>query len=424
MNAAVDFSLAARSANIERMTRETFDTVIIGAGINGCCIANELAFRGLSVALIDKGDFASGTSQTSGLAIWGGIKYLQQLAFGFVACNCHERWVWQQRAPGLVKEYRYLFPHYRGDAHGLVLLGLGVWLHYFLGGNGFRTSRPKVFLSPDAVRTQDPRLRAKDLTGAVAYSDAVMITSDADLTLRVAMTAAQCGAVFANYVVCAGFEKDSNGRLAAAHCREKFTGREFELRGRTFINAGGIWAEQINALAGFDDAPHGLALRRGTFLSVPARSRRCEEAETSAHTTPPPPHVGGYDSHYLTLLASDGRPMFGIPWGPVYLIGTTDIEHPANHLDDVRTSPDEVSFILREFNARLDWGLGRPLTPDDVIESRVGVRPLAMSKTARDRARGQEALALSRDHKIDHSPRLGLYTVLGGKFTPARQLAE
>ncbi len=402
-----DLAPAARARNLDALVAREFDVLVLGSGINGAAVACELAQQGLDVALIDRGDFASGTSMASGGLIWGGIKYLAHLHVGLVARLCAERDRFLERAPHCLRERRFLAPVYADDAHGVFTLAWGTRLYWALGG--FRAShRPAVYRTPEAVLAAAPHLRPDGLKGGVAYTDVQIVTSDAHLTFETVRTAAAWGAVVANYVEGVSFRRGGDGRIAGVDAVDRMTGRPLAIRTRLVVNAGGAHADALNARAGFERPAHRLVLRRGTFFQLPYEAFDA-------------PRDGVAATCVVIQSGGDRRPFFIVPWGASVLVGTTDIDHDPAALDEVRTAPDETAFILRELRGRFRLRPG--VDAASVIESRVGVRPLAVrAGIDAGRLAGQEALALSRDHAIDVDRDLGLMAVLGGKITPARQV--
>jgi glycerol-3-phosphate dehydrogenase len=401
-----DGSPAARARAIEALAAREFDVLVVGAGINGASIACELAQQGLDVALIDRGDVASGTSMGSGGLVWGGIKYLANLHLGLVGRLCAERDRFVVRAPHCLRERRFLSPVYEGDAHGVFTLAWGTRLYWALGG--FRAShRSAAYRTPEAVLAAAPHLQPAGLRGGIAYTDVQIVTSDAHLTFEVVRTAAAWGAVAATYVEAASFPREG-GRVVGVEAVDRLTGRRFAIRARVTVNAGGCHADALNARAGFERPAHRLVLRRGTFFLLPFDAFDAPRAAVDGTCV-------------VIQSAGDGRPFFIVPWGPAVMVGTTDIDHDPGALDDVRTTRDETAFILRELRGRFRLRPGVDATR--VIAARVGVRPLAVRAGAdAGRLAGQESLALSRDHAIDADPGLRWLAVLGGKITPARQV--
>jgi glycerol-3-phosphate dehydrogenase len=399
-----DLSPSARDRNLEALAARAFDVLVVGAGINGAAVACELAQQGLDVALIDAGDFASETSMSSGGLIWGGIKYLSTLHVGLVARLCAERDRFVARAPHCLRERRFLAPVYEGDPYGVFTLAWGTRLYWAF--SAFRRShRPDAYRTPEALLGAAPHLLPGGLTGGVAYTDVQIVTGDAHLAFEVVRTAAAHGAVVANYVEAAAFRRDGD-RVSGVDAVDRLTGRPFAVRAKMVVNAGGTRADRLNARAGFERPPHRLVLRRGTFLNLP-----CEAFDA------PPEAVAA--TCVVIQSAGDRRPFFVVPWGPTVMVGTTDLDHDPDALDDVRTTPDEIAFIFRELRGRFRLKPG--VDASHVIASRVGVRPLAVRAGAdAGRSAGEEALALSRDHAVDLDRRLRFVAILGGKITPAR----
>jgi glycerol-3-phosphate dehydrogenase len=406
----VRFSLRDRRDNLRRLRREEFDVLVAGGGFNGCAIAAELAAQGLSVALVERGDFCSETSMASGIVLWGGIKYLANLDFGLVRSSCIERNRFLRRAPHIVREREFFSPVYEGDRYGVGMRWIGTWMHFFLGGAWWGTREPSMYRGRDAALRKDPRLRPHGLRGGVSYWDTELETSDAHLGLSLALTAASHGAVLVPRCQLEGFLFNGE-RIEAARCRDRVSGHGFSVHAGVFVNACGPWAERVNNMAAWDDAPHTLALRRGTFLIVEP-----DLFDTGWRGGPPPDHA-------LTIFSStDQRPMFFYPWGPRFIAGTTDIHMPPESLGSIETTLGEFGYLQREIPTRLR--LSEPLRTDTFIESRVGVRPLAVRRNARVAGDSRDALSLSRHHEIDVHFERGLLTILGGKLTPARELAE
>jgi glycerol-3-phosphate dehydrogenase len=404
---APDLSPAARARNVDALASRELDVLVVGGGINGASIAAELAQQGLDVAMVDRGDVASETSMGSGGLIWGGIKYLASLHIGLVGRLCAERDRFVARAPHCLRERRFLSPVYDGDAHGVFTLAWGTRLYWALGG--FRAShRPAAYRTPEAVLAAAPHLQPAGLRGGIAYTDVQIVTSDAHLTFEVVRTAAAWGAAVAPYVEVTGFRRDG-GKIVGVDAVDRLTGRALAIRARVIVNAAGCRADALNARAGFDRPEHRLVLRRGTFFNLPY----------DAFDAPREAVAGAC---VVIQSAGDGRPFFIVPWGPSVMVGTTDIDHDPRALDDIRTTPDETAFILRELRGRFRLRPG--VDAGRVIASRVGVRPLAVRAGAdAGRLAGKESLSLSRDHAIDVDPELRWMAVLGGKITPARQVA-
>src|SRR6266852_366055 len=205
-------ALARRRDALAALGRDPLDVLVIGGGINGAGIARDAALRGLRVALVEKGDFASGTSSKSSKLIHGGVRYLQHGDFRLVRVACRERDLLRRRlAPHLVRPLAFLFPVYRGDPVGFFALGAGMWLYDLLAI--FRNIRAHRMLAAKRVLRMEPNLRKAGLRGAALYYDC--FTDDARLTLETILAAAQEGAVTVNYLQLKDFTKE-NGHVVGA----------------------------------------------------------------------------------------------------------------------------------------------------------------------------------------------------------------
>ena len=381
-------SPGVRARNIERLRREPFDVLVIGGGINGAAVARDAAMRGLRVALVEKGDFASGTSSKSSKLIHGGVRYLQQRDFRLVRVACRERDLLRRRlAPHLVQPLAFLFPVYRGDPVGFVTLGLGMWLYDLLAA--FRNIQAHRMIRSKHLKRIEPQLRADGLRGAALYYDCV--TDDARLTLETILAAHEEGAVVANYLELQEFVK-AGGRLTGAVVADRFGNGETEIRARCVVNVTGPWADHVRRL---DDpaAPPCLRLTKGAHILVP-RER-----------------VG--NTHAVVMRSPrDHRVLFTIPWGAHALVGTTDTDFDGS-ADDVRADRDDFEYLLEAAN----WYFPRArLVERDIVGSYAGLRPLVADPEATDPS------AVSREEEIFEAPS-GLITLGGGKLTTHRLIA-
>ena len=372
-----------RQQNIERLRNEDFDVLVVGGGINGSVSAAALAARGARVALIDARDFAGFTSQQSSNLVWGGIKYMEGYEFGLVAGLCSSRNELLQSFPSTVKEIRFLMAlSRRFRFHPLVILA-STWLYWLLGRGKTRTPR---LLSPRKLKDLEPMIDRSACRAGIEYSDAFLHDNDARFVFNFVRSAMDHGCAAANYVESTGAAWDTAG-LWRIQVQDREGGDAFEIHTRVLINAAGAFVDDHNRLAGIETR-HRHLLSKGIHLIVPRIS----------------------DSHrVLAFFADDERLFFAIPMAHRTCIGTTDtqVDDPVTEVSDA-----DRDFVLSNINARLD--LSQPLTRDDVIAERCGVRPLAIMKADTGAV---DVKQLSRRHVIETDAVHRHVSIFGGKLT-------
>ncbi|MCZ6916137.1 MAG: glycerol-3-phosphate dehydrogenase/oxidase [Gemmatimonadetes bacterium] len=369
------------------MSADPVDLLVMGAGINGTGIARDAAMRGIRTALVDKGDFGSGTSGQSSRLIHGGLRYLEMRHFHLVFEASRERRTLLRIAPHLVWPRSFIFPIHDGGRIPLWKLWAGLTLYDLLAL--FRNVRRHRMLSKQRVLKAEPHLRSRGLKGGGRYFDAQC--DDARLTLANAKSAHQHGALVANYVVVDAFEP-ADGRIRRVRVTDRVTGASYTIRAKVVVNATGPWSDILRAKDG--NAEPVLRLTKGVHVAVPMT--RLGNNEALALTSP-----------------IDGRVMFIIPWGELSYIGTTDTD------DDVdpnlaRATADDVIYLLRSANAFFPEAR---LSPDDVVSTWAGIRPMVAQ------ADGIDPSAVSREHRILES-QSGVISLVGGKLTTYRAMAE
>jgi glycerol-3-phosphate dehydrogenase len=371
------------------MEAEPVDVLVVGGGITGAGIARDAALRGFRTAVVDKGDFANGTSSHSSRLIHGGLRYLEQYEFHLVREASHERRVLLKVAPHLVHPLQFVLPSYRGARVPAWKLRCGLWLYDLLAG--FRNVGLHRWLGRKATLRLEPGLRDKDLQGAALYFDAQ--TDDARLTLATMRAAAQAGALVASHAQVTALLKP-DGQVRGAAVRDVLSGREYSVRALVVVNATGPWTDQLRRLEAPDAAPL-LRLTKGAHVAVPRQ------------------RVGHVRAMTLTSPL-DGRVMFVLPWGDLSYIGTTDTDEDASP-DDVRATGEDVIYLLRSAN----WFFPTArLSPRDVVATWAGLRPLL-----RAGALDVAPSATSREHRVVEGPG-GLVTIAGGKLTTYRLMAR
>ncbi len=382
------FSQRSRVAALESMAAEPVDVLILGGGITGAGIARDVALRGFRTALVDKGDFGDGTSSRSSRLIHGGIRYLERYDFGLVLEASHERHVLLGIAPHLVRPLPFLLPVYRGARVPGWKLRAGMWLYDLLAA--FRNVHAHRWLRRKATLRLEPALRETGLRGAALYYDAQ--TDDARLVIATMRSAAQAGALVANYAAATSLLKP-DGRVRGATVRDVLSGHPYTVRALVVVNAGGPWVDQLRRLDDLRAEPL-LRLTKGAHVAVPRR------------------RVG--HTHAITLTSPiDGRVMFVLPWGDLSYIGTTDTDTDVSP-DDIRATAQDVIYLLRSANAFFPQAR---LAPQDVFATWAGLRPLLRTNRA---VAPSEA---SREHRIVESAS-GLLSIAGGKLTTYRVMGR
>ena len=369
--------------NIELFKKHTYDLIVVGGGINGAAIAHLAAKRGMKVALLEKGDFASGTSSKSTKLIHGGIRYLENFEVDLVYESLRERYLQLKVAPHLVKPLPFVIPVYEGDKRPLWMMQLGVFMYECLAGL-FRVGQRKN-LSREEVLKLEPGIEPKGLKGGVLYYDAQM--DDARLCLENVLMAAQYGAHVANYVKAVSFLKE-NGRVVGVKAHDMLGIKEFEVRAKRVICAVGPWTNDLLRL----DMPHAkkkVRTTKGIHIVL--------KGEVSKHAV-------------LIGSQSDRRIFFLIPWMGNSLIGTTDTDYVAG-ADDVKVEPEDLEYLIRE-SKRVFPGLD--FSPDKILATFAGLRPLIR--------KGGSPRKVSRKHLFYEAPS-GVLFVVGGKYTTYRKVA-
>ena len=378
-----------RESRLARLSREEFDVLVIGGGITGAGIARDAAMRGLRTALVERDDFASGTSSRSSRLVHGGVRYLEHGHLHLVFESSRERRALMRIAPHLVRPLRFIWPVYRGARVPRWKLNAGLFMYDALAV--FRNVRNHRSLDAAAVIAQEPSLRRDDLLGGAEYYDAA--TDDARLTLANVISAEEHGAAVVNHASVVLLTRDGS-HVTGAIVRDDGTDghTEFAVRAAVIVNATGPWTDTVRALDA-SEARSAVRATKGVHIAVP-RER------LSTHGA-------------LTLLSPvDGRVMFALPSTATTIIGTTDTptdERP----DEVRASIEDVEYLLA--TANLFFPSAR-LTHRDVIAAWAGIRPLVASGFTRDPA------SASREHRIDRSTS-GVISVSGGKLTTYRSMA-
>ncbi len=381
--------MTLRDNNIAKLRGQgVYDVLIIGGGINGAVSAAALSGKGARVALIDKRDFAGFTSQQSSNLAWGGIKYLENGDYALVRKLCLSRNELIRSYPSRVKEIRFFAAIDKGFRFSPFFLWLGTWV-YWVFGNGF-TKIPR-FLTKDRIRRDEPVVKIDKAAGGFEYSDAYLHDNDSRFVFQFVRSAMDRGCIAANYVESLGARRE--GDLWITQARDTETGNTFEIRSKVLINAAGPFVDDHNRLTK-EQTEHQHLFSKGIHLIVP-------------RITPNP--------RILTFFADDGRLFFVIPMGVRTCIGTTDtrVEQPQTEVTDA-----DRDFVLDNINKRLN--LTKPITREDIIAERCGVRPLVVRRRVDSSGSGgteRDWMHLSRKHEIDFDREHAHLSIFGGKLT-------
>jgi glycerol-3-phosphate dehydrogenase len=389
-----------RATSLQHLANDEFDVIVIGGGITGAGAALDAVTRGLKVALVERDDFASGTSSKSSKLIHGGLRYLQQGDVRLVYQALRERKRLRRNAPHLVKVLPFMIPIL--TKNGVVskkiarALGSAMWMYDLTGG--WRIGKLHRRLSAKKAFAHLPTMPQEKLASGYLYFDAE--ADDARLVLAVLQTAAQRGAVIANRCSVSSITSSSTTSHIITGI-DTLTGQSFTMRTRSVVNATGVWADDVRAL---DEKVHPDTIRpaKGVHLTVPWEKVRNDIA-------------------VVIPVPRDRRSLFVVPWIPngdgtyrFTYIGTTDTDY-TGPVNDPQCTKDDIDYVLGALNASITTGV----TTDDVTGVWSGLRPLVKS----DAATTGRTADLSRRHKVVASAQ-GIVTVTGGKLTTYREMAQ
>ena len=388
---------------------EPFDVLVIGGGITGVGVALDAAARGLRTALVERDDFASGTSSKSSKMVHGGLRYLQNGDVRLVYEALRERRRLMKNAPHLVEILPFMIPILTKD--GVVskkvakALGSAMWMYDLTGG--WRIGKLHRRVSAEQAAAHFPTTHLDKLSAGYLYFDAG--ADDARLALTVARTAADRGAVIVNRCAVVDVTVDPMEAMAVGVVVEA-DGTRFDVAARCIVNAAGVWADEVRSL---DEVEHPDSIRpaKGVHITVPWDRIRVDIA-------------------VIIPVRADRRSLFLVPWGPrsdgtfehVY-VGTTDTDYDGP-LDDPQCTADDIEYILTALNQALDPSITERITADDITGVWAGLRPLVKHAAASDASGATAKTAdLSRQHQVAVSE-TGVVRVNGGKLTTYREMAE
>lgn len=370
--------------DISRLSKGQYDVLVIGGGINGAAIAHMAALNGMKTALIEKGDFASGTSSKSTKLIHGGLRYLEHFEFGLVKESLHERAIQLKSAPHLVKPLEFIIPVYKDDLRPFWMMRLGVRLYDILSGKHHIGKHQPI--RREEIVDHIPEINKEGLLGGLIYYDAQM--DDARLCLENVLSAKEKGAHVANYTEAKSFIQE-HGKTVGVIAQDILGQKILDIRAKKVICATGPWTNNFKNREN-SRSPHKIRTTKGVHLVY--NERFSEKA-------------------LLLTTKNDRRIFFVIPWHGHSLIGTTDTDYQGDP-DLVKVEEEDIAYLmenLKRFFPKASFDRSK------IITTFAGLRPLVYSE-------GNPS-AVSRRDLIEESYS-GIIYVMGGKYTTYRQIAE
>lgn len=381
------FSILDRDQHLKKLSSEKFDLVIIGGGVTGSGIALDAASRGLKTCLIEKNDFASGTSNKSTKLIHGGLRYLKQMEIGLVKESGTERAIVHKLAPHLVVPEKMLLPLVEGGTYGKMLTSIGLKVYDILA-NVEGDDRRKMLNKSDAL-SKEPLLNEDTLLGGGYYAE--YRTDDARLTIELLKKAAEFGATVVNYCEMETFVYDNEGNIESLNCMDHNSGKKINIRARNYVSAAGPWVDLLREKDASMNHKH-LHLTKGVHLVFPAEKLPIKQS--------------------IYFDVPDGRMIFAIPRGRVTYVGTTDTNYAGN-LERVVATKADATYLLDAVNQMFP---SIKLTETDIESNWAGLRPLIHEDD-------KDPSQLSRKDEIFIS-KTGLISIAGGKLTGYRKMAH
>ncbi len=383
----IRFSVLDRQRQIARASKEKFDLIIIGGGVTGAGIALDASSRGMNVCLIEKNDFASGTSNKSTKLIHGGLRYLKQMEIGLVKESGSERAIVHTLAPHLVVPEKMLLPLIEGGTYGKMMTAIGLKVYDFLAN--VEGDDKRKMLSAEETAQREPLLNKEHLTGGGYYAE--YRTDDARLTVELLKKAATFGATIINYCEMTSFKYDEDKKIKSLKCFDHNTQSGFSLKATHYVSAAGPWVDLLREKDASMNNKH-LHLTKGVHIVF---SRERFPLTQSVYFDVP-----------------DGRMIFAIPRGRSTYVGTTDTNYSGS-LNRVVATEEDATYLL---NATNNMFSTLDLKIDDIESNWAGLRPLIHED-------GKDPSELSRKDEIFVSE-TGLISIAGGKLTGYRKMAQ
>jgi glycerol-3-phosphate dehydrogenase len=385
--------MKARTEELKNIAGQQFELCVIGGGATGAACALDAQLRGIRTVLLDAGDFAGATSSAATKIIHGGVRYLEEAIKGadvqeyhVLVRALHERVCMLENAPHLTRKLEFLVPSYRWI--DVAYLDIGLKIYDWLAGPG-RIS-PSKFLSQEETLKRMPGLNQTGLIGGVAYADGQFDDARYNVTLVQSFTIAGGNAL--NHARVTDFQREANGKISGVVVKDQFAGNTFTVNARAIVNATGPVSDAIRQLA-TPSLRKRMRPSKGAHILLPLDVFPTEDA-------------------LLIPKTEDGRVLFAVPWNDRLLVGTTDEEVSPDA--ELLVTKADVEYMLRHLNQYL----ARPVTPDEIVSGFAGARPLVGSEGDADTKK------LARDDVIEVDPASGLISIMGGKWTTHRAMAE
>ena len=383
----------SRSQELENISDQQFDLCVIGGGATGSACALDAQLRGIRTVLLEAGDFAGATSSAATKIVHGGVRYLEEAVKGadlqeyrVLVRALHERVRMLENAPHLTRTLEFLVPSYRWI--DVAYLDIGLKIYDWLAGPG-RIS-PSKFLSREETLERMPELNPKGLVGSVAYADGQF--DDARYNIALAQTFVVAGGNTLNYAKVTDFLRGANEKVSGVVVKDQLSKDTFSVKAKAVINATGPFSDSIRRLA-TPTLERRMRPSKGSHILLPLEVFPTEDA-------------------LLIPKTVDGRVVFAIPWGRRLLVGTTEEEVAPDA--EVLVTKADVAYLLLHINQYL----AEPVTPDEIVSGFAGIRPLVGSTDDGDTKK------LARDDVIEVDPTSGLISIMGGKWTTHRAMAE
>jgi len=382
-----------RAEQLQNIAGKSFDVCVIGGGATGSGCALDAQLRGLRTVLLETRDFAGATSSASTKIIHGGVRYLEEAIkdvdpkeYHVLVRALHERVRMLNNAPHLTRQLQFLVPSF----HWLNALYLDIGLKIYDWLAGSARIAPSKYVSREETLERMPALKRDGLIGSVEYADGQF--DDARYNLALVQTHSKAGGSALNYARVTAFGRDSAGRLSSALVTDQLSGEQFSVEAKVFVNATGPFTDSIRTLA-TDSLPRRMRLSKGSHIVLPLEVFPTADA-------------------MLIPKTDDGRVLFAVPWNGRLVVGTTEQE--VSPEDELIVSREDIDFMLGQLNKYLE----RPVSPSEIVSGFAGARPLVIESGHKSTEK------IARDDVIEIDPASGLISIMGGKWTTHRAMAE